>query len=71
MTEDGGSGIYTATIPAEDAKPGSLVRWRISASDSAGDKSIDPPFTAPDAQEYYGTVVQDSGFTSNLPIVEL
>ncbi len=80
MVDDGsgrdavaGDEIYTATIDANAYGPGDMVRWRVTADDSAGRSSTEPAFLDQDGRsqspEYYGTVVVDPSITNNLPIL--
>ena len=63
-------GIYTAVIPSQFYSRGDMVRWYVKAEDTAGRTSRDPLFPYPDnAPEYYGTVVQNPGIASALPIL--
>jgi hypothetical protein len=71
MSQSDGSGLYTASIPASDAAAGSMIRWYVKATDSSGNSARDPAFEKNQAQQYYGTIVQDPSFSSSLPVVEL
>ena len=62
---------YSATIPASAASPGDMVRWYVSASDSRGRSTRDPPAATSADQQYYGTVVLDTSDVSSLPVVDL
>lgn len=64
-------GIYSALIPktATGYAQGALVRWYMTATDSAGHSSRWPIFTAgQSAPEYFGTMVAATGFTTALPV---
>ncbi|MCA9216554.1 MAG: CotH kinase family protein, partial [Planctomycetales bacterium] len=62
-------GIYTATIPADAAQAGEMVRWFVSASDIEGRQSRYPANRdVGDSERFNGTVVEDPAVTSNLPI---
>ena len=62
-------GIYAATIPASASEPGQMVRWYISASDVQGNTSKAPLYPYPvGSPRFYGTVVEDSSLSSQLPI---
>ncbi|HVY70789.1 MAG TPA: LamG-like jellyroll fold domain-containing protein, partial [Verrucomicrobiae bacterium] len=64
-----GDGIWTATIPA--AAKGQMVRYYITATDNAGNASRWPLYQDPaDSAQYLGTVVQDAGIESALPVVQ-
>lgn len=64
-----GDGFWTGVITTNQLYPGQMLRWRIQATDSAGNLTKDPPFLLPDdSEQYYGTVAQDSRLaTSQLP----
>ena len=74
MTAAGG-GIYTANIPTSGLNPGDMLRWRIVATDTANTPTTDPLFInldatpGPDTDQYYGTVAQDGGYTTQLPVL--
>lgn len=65
-----GDGLYGATIPAGTAKPGEMVRWFITATDTTGtNTSRFPPYPAPNASPaYLGTVVANPALTNPLPV---
>ena len=77
MVDDGtgadaaaGDGIYTAVIPGASVPAGYMVRWRVDAVDAEGRMSRNPLFLNPDdSPEYYGTVVQDPAFDTELPVL--
>ncbi len=79
MADDGahgdgaaGDGVYGATLPAELAAPGQMIRYRIVAADSQGRTSRWPLFPSPTASpEYLGTVVQPTNLTTRLPVFHL
>lgn len=67
----GAGGVYSALIPASASTPGQMIRWRVTAADSAGRNSKAPLFRDPtNSPEYFGTVVQDASFTTQLPVVQ-
>jgi hypothetical protein len=76
MTDNGtggdakaGDGIWTAVIPGAAFAPGEMTRWRFTASDSKGAETKEPAFRAPlDSGQYFGTVAQDAGIRSALPV---
>ena len=74
MTDSGDGLAWTATIPASvyaDALPGSLIRWRFVATDSADRTTKEPAFGSADGSpEYYGTITAPD-FTSDLPVFHL
>ena len=67
--------IYTAQIPTTGLAPGQMLRWRVIAKDSANNTTTDPLFinldgiAGADTDQYYGTVVPDSGYTTQLPVL--
>ena len=65
-----GDGIFTAVIPAAGgATAGQMVRWFITATDTAAHNSRWPLFYDPiNSEEYLGTVVADPSIVSNLPV---
>ena len=79
MADDGahgdgaaGDGVYGATLPADLAAPGQMIRYRIVASDSQGTTSRWPLFPSPTTSpEYLGTVVQPTNLTTRLPVFHL
>jgi hypothetical protein len=70
MSQSDGS-LYTATIPASDAPSGAMVRWFVQATDSSRNTARAPSYENSEAQQYYGTVVQDTSSSSSLPVVDL
>ena len=70
---DGASedGVYGATIPSGAARPGQMVRWCVTATDTVGRSSRWPLFPDPlRSPEYLGTVVRDPSLGDNLPTFE-
>jgi hypothetical protein len=66
-----GDGVYTGVIPESAYTAGQMVRWFVTAEDTIGDDSRFPLFLKPTASaEYFGTVVQNTGVSSALPIFE-
>lgn len=69
-----GDGIYTAVIPSSTYGPEDMVRWFVSAEDSAGSASRAPLFLDRtgnnQSPEYYGTVTLDPSVVSNLPVLQ-
>ena len=81
MSDDGvgadstaNDGIYSAVIPADAAAPGEMIRWRVLAEDTGGNRSRSPLFLDQEgvkhSAEYYGTVVTDAEVSSKLPILQ-
>lgn len=65
---DTGGGLFTATIPHSASVPGDMVRWYVTAEDTAGESRREPPFLASTkSPEYFGTVVADPAAASALP----
>ncbi len=68
----GGDGIYGATIPANSATNGQMIRWFITAKDFGNRQSRWPLFEDPNnTAEYLGTVITDPSLTSKLPIFQI
>ncbi|MEI9866432.1 MAG: CotH kinase family protein [Limisphaerales bacterium] len=66
------NGTWTGTIPGGAASAGQLLRYYVTASDTAGNLSRWPIFPdATDSQQYYGTVVADPSIQSQLPVAYL
>jgi hypothetical protein len=78
MVDDGsggdsvaGDGVFSAQIPASAFAAGQMVRWRITATDTIGIETREPRFLdALDSPEYFGTVVDDSAITTDLPVMQ-
>jgi hypothetical protein len=67
-----GDGTWTGKIPAGVAAAGQLLRYYVTATDTAGNVSRWPIFPDPtQSQQYYGTVVADPSIQSHLPVVYL
>ncbi|HEX7469405.1 MAG TPA: CotH kinase family protein [Verrucomicrobiae bacterium] len=63
------NGIWTGRIPAGVASAGQLIRYYVTATDSAGNASRWPIFPDPlESQQYFGTVVADPSTQSQLPV---
>ena len=79
LRDDGNSGdgerddgVYGARIPARTsrARAGQMVRWSITATDTAGRESQFPASVDPDnSPEYCGTVVDDPSLVNPLPVL--
>ena len=67
MTESGTH--FTATIPANAASHGEMLRWRIRTTDSTSRSALLPPHASPDSPEYFGTVIPDPALTTQLPVL--
>ncbi len=66
-----GDGVYGAVIPASASAPGQMVRWYVTATDSASHTTRMPLFLDPEkSEQYYGTVVADPSIVSNLPVYQ-
>ncbi|MES2571098.1 MAG: CotH kinase family protein, partial [Verrucomicrobiota bacterium] len=69
-----GNGNYTAQIPTSALRPGDMLRWRVVARDTAGTQTTDPLFvnldgvTGADTDQYFGTVAQENGTNTQLPV---
>jgi len=65
-----GDGIWTGIIPAGVAAPGQMIRYYVTAADTAGNISRWPFFVnTNDSAQYLGTVVADPSVQSLLPVV--
>jgi hypothetical protein len=65
-----GNGIWTGIIPAGVAAPGQMIRYYVTATDSAGNVSRWPFFVSTNSsQQYLGTVVADPSIQTLLPVV--
>ena len=63
-------GVYGAIIPADAYAPGQMVRYFVTATDSANRTTRLPLFRDPTNEaEYYGTVIQPDYTGSPLPVV--
>lgn len=72
--EDGaaGDGVWAATLPADLASPGQLIRYRIVATDTQGATSRWPLFpSSTTSPEYLGTMVQPTNLLTQLPVFHL
>ncbi|MDP7306053.1 MAG: lamin tail domain-containing protein [Roseibacillus sp.] len=77
MTDDGsgddavsGDGIYTTTISTSTLSNGEMIRWKVTATDTADGSSRQPQFPDRfDSPEYFGTIAEDPSLArSNLPV---
>ena len=67
-----GDGVYAATLPADLASPGQMIRYRIVATDTQGATSRWPLFpSATTSPEYLGTMVQPTDLVTQLPVFHL
>jgi hypothetical protein len=65
-------GRWTATIPAETARAGEILRWRVTATDAAGRQSRLPLAGNPAvASRYFGIVLAPRTVESALPVFDL
>jgi hypothetical protein len=65
-----GDGLYGAQIPAYRFKAGEMVRWYITATDTAGRESRFPAhIDLLNSPQYCGTVVEDPSLTNPLPVL--
>jgi len=66
------NGTWTGTIPGGVATAGQLLRYYVTATDTAGNVSRWPIFPdALESEQYYGTVVADPSVQSQLPVAYL
>ncbi len=64
-------GLFSAQIPGSALVAGQLVRWYVTASDTAAIETRSPRFLdALDSPEYFGTVVDDPAITTDLPLMQ-
>jgi hypothetical protein len=65
--EVAGDNIFTATISTDDLAAGEMLRWRVIATDTAGNVTTDPRFPDPvDSHRYHGTIASDPSLDSSL-----
>ncbi len=65
-----GDGVYGAKIPSSAFHAGQMVRWYVTASDTAGRISRFPAFRDPlNSPQYEGTVVADPSLKNPLPVL--
>lgn len=77
MLDDGRNGdgisgdrVYGARIPARAFNAGQMVRWSITATDTAGRESRFPAFLDPqNSPQYCGAIVNDSSLVNPLPVL--
>ena len=63
-------GLYTVRIPAWRFKSGEMVRWFITATDTAGRRSRFPAYIDQlNSPQYCGTIVEDPNLTNPLPVL--
>ncbi len=67
-----GDGSWTGIIPAGVATPGQMIRYYVTAADTAGNGSRWPFFVSTnDSAQYLGTVVADPSIQTLLPVISL
>ncbi len=65
-----GDGVYGFRISAETFNAGQMVRWYITATDTAGRRSRLPAFlVSQDSPQYCGTIVRDPSLSNPLPVL--
>ena len=65
---DLGNGQFSATIPHAASLPGEMVRWYVTAEDSASVSRREPAYLDPaNSPQYFGTMVDDPAVVSALP----
>ncbi|MHC4533844.1 MAG: CotH kinase family protein [Planctomycetota bacterium] len=63
-------GLYTVRIPAWRFKAGEMVRWFITATDTAGRRSRFPTYIDElNSPQYCGTIVEDPNLINPLPVL--
>ncbi len=66
-----GDGVYGAVIPASASAPSQMVRWYVTATDSASHTTRMPLYLDPlNSEKYYGTVVSDPNIHTNVPVFQ-
>jgi subtilisin-like proprotein convertase family protein len=66
-----GDGVFGASIPANVALAGQMIRWYVSAADNTNRTSRWPIFADPlNSPEYLGTVVTNPAVVSAIPVWE-
>lgn len=66
-----GDGTFSATFNTSGVAAGELVRWYVTAEDTAGNASRAPRFVdALDSAEYFGAVVVDASIDTDLPVIQ-
>jgi len=80
MTDDGrfpdavaNDGVFSAAIPTDEANPGDMIRWYVTAADTAGNtvripEAHDRTGNRQDPR-FYGTMISDFDLKSRLPIL--
>ncbi len=64
-----GDGVFTGVIPGGVAAPGQMLRWLVRAIDDRAGEGTLPPFLRPtDSPQYFGTIIEDPGIVSALPV---
>ena len=69
---ESGDGVYGARISARSSgvTAGQMIRWYITATDTAGRRSRLPAFIDQDnSPEYFGTIVDDPSLVNPLPVL--
>lgn len=77
MADDGahqdgaaGDGVFGAVIPASSLGPGQLVRYFVTATDTAQNNSRLPLYLeSRDSEQWFGTIMEDPSIASRLPVV--
>jgi len=59
-----------AAIPAATFAAGDVVRWRVECEDGRGQRARDPPYTSPDAPQFWGTLVAGAQPASTIPVLQ-
>ncbi len=66
-----GDGVYGAVIPASASAPNQMVRWYVTAVDSASHTTRMPLYLdSLNSEQYYGTVVSDPNIHTNLSVFQ-
>lgn len=70
VTLNGAGNTWSGTIPAGATAPGQMLRWFFTATDAANRTARLPAYLTTTSPQYLGTVVPDTGVTSQLRIFQ-
>jgi hypothetical protein len=67
-----GDGLYGATIPNTAYTTGQMIRYYVTATDTAAKATRAPPFPDPiNSEQFYGTICFNPSLTNPLPVLHL
>jgi hypothetical protein len=67
---ESGDRLYSALIPSFRYQAGEMIRWFITATDTAGRRSRFPAYIDPlNSPQYCGTIAEDPSLTNPLPVL--